>query len=81
MGARLRELYLTGSVLPGIDAAAITLEQDLWLDKARVTGRINIVGADIGGQFSANEAELEDGDHTTLWAQRASIAGSRRARR
>ena len=75
VGACLRELYLTGSELPGLNVEGFELKQNLWLDNATVTGQIDINNAKITGQFSANEVVLDGGEQKALWAQDAEISG------
>ena len=75
VGACLRELYLTGSELPGLKAAGFELKQNMWLDNATVTGQIDITRATIAGQFSASDVVLDGGEQKALWAQGAEISG------
>lgn len=44
--------------LPGLNAQGATFKDDLYLDRSRVDGEVNILGVTITGQFSCEGARL-----------------------
>ncbi|MFG2419494.1 membrane-associated oxidoreductase [Streptomyces sp. NPDC048448] len=57
-GARLRNLVLSDSVLPGLTAGTVRVEGVLRLSCCRVTGQVRLQGAKISGAVFLNGARL-----------------------
>lgn len=63
-GARLRELNLSESVLPGLVAHAVTVDGVLRLTRCRFHGRVRLGGAQITGSLYLESASFTDPDRT-----------------
>ncbi|MGH3392508.1 MAG: hypothetical protein ACRDOO_26870 [Actinomadura sp.] len=61
-GAEIRQLNLSESYLPGLDAATIRIGGVLRITDCRVRGSIQLGGAKIDGAFFLDRAHLSDGD-------------------
>ncbi|MQY10380.1 hypothetical protein SRB5_04880 [Streptomyces sp. RB5] len=59
--ARLRNLTVQDSVLPGVLASYATVEGNLRLLRSRITGRLLLEGARIGGNLNLGGARLDGG--------------------
>lgn len=59
LGARLRELNLSGSQLPGLLASRIAVAGTLNMNSARFTDRVRLAGARIEGALLLNGASIE----------------------
>lgn len=80
--SRLRELDLTGSVLPGLAAATVRVEDILHLTRCRFLGPVRLGGAEIGGPLFMSGAEIvpPDTTRTALRLSHATIGDDLRAR-
>ncbi|MFG2125837.1 membrane-associated oxidoreductase [Streptomyces sp. NPDC048710] len=56
--SRLRELDLTGSVMPGLAAATMRVEGILHLTRCRFRGPVRLGGTEIGGPLFLSGAEI-----------------------
>jgi hypothetical protein len=63
-GARLRELNLSESVLPGLVSHAVTVDGVLRLTRCRFLGRVRLGGAQISGSLYMESASFADPDLT-----------------
>ncbi|GHB15568.1 hypothetical protein GCM10010377_01080 [Streptomyces viridiviolaceus] len=63
-GARLRQLNLTGSVLPGLTSATVHVEGVLRMTRCRFRGPVRLGGAKIAGALFADRAEFASPDGT-----------------
>lgn len=61
-GARLRQLKLNGSALPGLAAATLQVESMLKLTGCRFRGRVGLGGARIGGALFLDRCEITPPD-------------------
>jgi len=68
-------LVLTGSSLPGLDAAQSSVAGIVHLVGLRSRGPISFAGAEIGGQLACGSAELNGGEARALDAQASKIRG------
>ncbi|MCH0563496.1 MULTISPECIES: membrane-associated oxidoreductase [unclassified Streptomyces] len=73
--ARLRELNLSESVLPGLVAHAVHVDGVLRLTRTRCTGTVRLGGARISGSLYLEGAEVSapDGDDPVLQLNQAAI--------
>lgn len=64
-GAQMRQLNLSESYLPGLDAATVQMKGVLRLTDCRIPGEVRLGGAKISGAVFLNRARLgdEQGDH------------------
>ncbi|GHF44257.1 membrane-associated oxidoreductase [Streptomyces griseosporeus] len=60
--ARLRELNLSESVLPGLVAHAVHVDGVLRMTRARFTGTVRLGGAQISGSLYMESATIDAGD-------------------
>lgn len=74
--AKLAELDLEGSTIVGVSMNFVKIESQLKVNKIRNTGEFNLVGAEVGGYFVANEAELSNPNDVAILLQGAKIAGN-----
>ncbi|MDQ1049937.1 membrane-associated oxidoreductase [Streptomyces sp. V4I2] len=87
-GARLRQLNLSGSVLPGLTAATLHVEGVLRLTDCRLRGPVRLGGAQISGALFMDRAQITAPDsaepalqlnHVTigddLWAPGLQVEG------
>ncbi|WP_031169555.1 hypothetical protein [Streptomyces durhamensis] len=79
--SRLRHLSLSGSVLPGLAAAALRVEGDLHLTGCRFPGQVRLGGTHITGTLFLDRAEITAPDTTqpALLLNHAAIGGDLRA--
>jgi hypothetical protein len=57
-GARIRQLNLAGSRLPGLTVSDVQIDGLLWLDDCRFEGSLELVGARIDGALSLRSARF-----------------------
>ncbi|KUO15699.1 membrane-associated oxidoreductase [Streptomyces dysideae] len=57
-GSRLRQLNLSGSVLPGLAAATLQVEGVLRMTGCQLSGPVRLGGAQIGGALFMDRAEI-----------------------
>ncbi|MFA0842674.1 membrane-associated oxidoreductase [Streptomyces rochei] len=60
--ARMRELNLRASVLPGLVSHALRVEGVLRLDQARFSGMVRLAGVEVTGSLYLEDAEIEAPD-------------------
>ncbi|HET8661511.1 MAG TPA: hypothetical protein VFM55_21255 [Micromonosporaceae bacterium] len=70
VGARLRELSLSGSQLPGLRASKMAVAGALEMSHVRFTGRVSLAGARIEGALLLNAASVEATDGVAVNAAR-----------
>jgi hypothetical protein len=71
--ARFRVLSLNYSHLPGLFAQSVMVDDSLFLDQISATGRVNLAGANIGGQLACGEATLNGAGSDALFAQGVTV--------
>ena len=75
--AKLRVLTLSGSVLPGLDLDQASIETNLVLIGAKISGTagtaLSLAGATIGGQLNLTGADLRASNAPALVADGATI--------
>ena len=69
-------LWLIDCASPGVIASRVNVRGALVLNGLRCAGRINIAGAHIGGELSLNDAAIDGGGGTALFADRVHVEGS-----
>lgn len=76
-GARLRQLDLSGSVLPGLTSAALRVEGALRMTDCRMRGPVRLGGAQISGALFTERAEFTapDDSEPVLQLNQAVIGG------
>ncbi|WP_418961309.1 membrane-associated oxidoreductase [Streptomyces tritici] len=87
--ARMRTLVLTDSVLPGLEASNLRLDVSLRLSCCRITGPLQLSGAQVANGVFLNDAVLggpvpvdpEDPDAPVLLLNHATIGTDVRAKR
>ncbi|MFF1407877.1 membrane-associated oxidoreductase [Streptomyces sp. NPDC058294] len=80
-GARLRELNLSESVLPGLTAHALHVDGVLRMTRARCHGTVRLGGARVTGSLYLESAEVAapEEEHPVLQLNQAAIGGDLRA--
>lgn len=73
--ARLDELSLEGSHLPGLFAQGAQIKGNLFLRRLTATRTVELNGAQIGGQLACEGASLNGGGGDALNAQQAKVGG------
>ncbi|GAA4618921.1 hypothetical protein GCM10023195_85350 [Actinoallomurus liliacearum] len=58
-GARLRQVNLSGSRLPGLQAADARIDGLLWLEGCRFDGPVVLVGTQVDGALSLSSARID----------------------
>ncbi|GAB3989472.1 oxidoreductase [Actinoallomurus acanthiterrae] len=58
-GARLRQVNLTGSRLPGLQASDAHIDGLLWLKDCRFDGPVTLVGTEVNGALSLGSARID----------------------
>jgi hypothetical protein len=81
MDAEIDNLFLNGSVLPGLSADRLKTRGDVRLDGAEVTGEVRLAGAKLGGDLDCTGATLRRRKKriVTTRGMRWSLTASRRA--
>lgn len=74
--ARLDQLNLDGSKLPGLRASHLELSGALFLEGTEMTGPLSLVGARIGGQLNCVGAKLDDNGGVALNGQGMTLGDS-----
>ncbi len=74
--ARLGELYLSGSVLPGLSADGLGTRGNVVLRRAAVNGAVRLTSAGIGGGLDCDGAALGNGGGDALVCERMCAVGS-----
>jgi len=85
-------IYLQGAIINGhlnlggdfvngngaaIQADGISIKGSLFLkNKANITGSVNLIGSNIGGNFECDGAIIKNENKKALWAQGLNIGGS-----
>ncbi len=70
-------LALSGSQIPGLTADGLVCDGDVFLKEGfSATGKVRLLGAQIGGNLECNGAKLNGKDGVALVADRAVIKGS-----
>ncbi|WP_345434120.1 hypothetical protein [Actinoallomurus vinaceus] len=60
-GARLRQVNLIGSRLPGLQASDAHVDGLLWLEECRFDGPVILVGTEVNGALSLSSARIDGG--------------------
>ncbi len=63
-GAKLRQLNLRNSVLPGLNAATLKVEGVLRMTDCRIEGPVQLAGAQISGALFMERAEFTASEHS-----------------
>ena len=76
--ARLLNLSLRGSQVPGLDLEGIEIDGSLWMDHLVSTAEVMLRGAHIGGSLHLRNAKLinEQGKRIALNASRIRVSGA-----
>lgn len=64
--ASLRNLYLSGSALPGLSADRLRVKGSVFLREAETAGEVRLPNARIGGNLVCDEAKLSDATRVAL---------------
>ncbi|MEW2132936.1 membrane-associated oxidoreductase [Streptomyces sp. NPDC005435] len=74
-GAQLRQLNLSNSVLPGLDAGTLRVDGVLRMADCRMRGPVRLAGARISGALVMERAEFTaaEGSGPVLWLNQATI--------
>ncbi len=75
--AKIENLFLDGSILPGIGADGLTAKGDVFLRDVTSTGELRLLGATLGGDLVCNGATLTAGETGfALSADRLAVKGN-----
>ena len=75
VSARLQNLALNGSVLPGLHADFVECRGGVTMDSVEVAGEVRFVGADIGGKLDFDNARISNPGGNALLVNRAITGG------
>ena len=74
--ARLQNLFLDGSVLPGLNAGRLETRGGVFLRGVEITGEVRLVGARIGGDLNCVGAKITNARGKALSADGAKVTGA-----
>jgi hypothetical protein len=72
-GARVRQLNLNGSALPGLDATVAVIAGDIRLNDVRCDGEVRLTGTRVAGAVRLREARLTNPGGVALLANRLDV--------
>ncbi len=74
--ARLQNLFLDGSILPGLSADRLETRGGFYLRRSEVAGEVRMLGAQIGGDLSCIDAKVTNPGGRALSIDRAEVTGN-----